>query len=214
MYTVSKNNFYEIEKNSTVYTPVEVSEFIFNILNNEITKDDLVLDPCVGQGSLLLPWKNNQYRTKGIDIVNQGFPNTIVRDFLQMKPNNFRIKPKLIIVNPPFNFNVGLKNAAVDLGFSSRPLMPEVFLKKIIDLFGKSVIIVLFTPYGLRLNVSKYSNRLEKFNNSDYPEISSIISLPKDVYENVAFHSEILIFNSKHTKPHYFIDFKKGDEEE
>jgi type I restriction enzyme M protein len=38
-----------------------------------------------------------------------------------------------------------------------------------------------------------------------YPEITSIVSLPKDVFENILFHSEVLIFNMPQLKGHYFV---------
>jgi type I restriction enzyme M protein len=97
--------------------------------------------------------------------------------------------------------------------FSSRPLIPEVFLNKTLELFGKKIPIVLFTPYNMRLNFvtkNSKSKRYKKFINNEYPEISSIISLPTDIYnhdplnEIVKFHSEILIFNINNIKPHYF----------
>jgi len=39
-----------------------------------------------------------------------------------------------------------------------------------------------------------------------YPAISSIVALPKDVYDGVLFHSEVLIFNVDGLNGHYFFD--------
>ena len=55
---------------------------------------------------------------------------------------------------------------------------------------------------GFRLNCSKKSKRRKKLIN-DYPPISSIISLPLDIFEGVKFHTEILCFNCPWLKPHY-----------
>jgi type I restriction enzyme M protein len=63
---------------------------------------------------------------------------------------------------------------------------------------------VLFAPIGFRMNLTLQSKRLEKFDNGIYPPIASLIALPKNIFEGVIFHSEILIFNIKGLKSHYF----------
>jgi type I restriction enzyme M protein len=63
----------------------------------------------------------------------------------------------------------------------------------------------MFTPYGFRLNQSQTSKRWQKFIDKEYPEITSIISLPKDVFEGILFHSEVLAFNMPALKGHYFL---------
>jgi hypothetical protein len=75
--------------------------------------------------------------------------------------------------------------------YGDRPLLPEVWLQKIIALYGKDIPIVLFAPYGMRLNQSLNSKRWQKFTNGEYPKISSIITLPKDIYSDVLFHRDI-----------------------
>ena len=85
-----------------------------------------------------------------------------------------------------------------------RPLLPEVWLSRIVELWGKEVPTILFAPYGMRLNQSAKSGRWQRFVNGTYPEIVSIVALPKDVYDNVLFHSEVLIFNIEGLKGHYF----------
>ena len=69
--------------------------------------------------------------------------------------------------------------------YGGRPLLPEVWLQKAIELFGTDIPIVLFTPYGLRLNQTQQSRRWSKFVDGTYPEICSIISLPKDVFDGI-----------------------------
>lgn len=210
MYNLRKNNFYKNEKNSTIFTPAGVSDFLRKILSQNIPSGGTVFDPCVGAGSLLLPWTND-YLTIGFDIENRGFPNTVIQDYLSLKKEQIDFTPDLVLINPPFNINEGLKNSARTMGFSGRPLIPELFLAKTIELFGKDTKIVLFSPYGLRLNVDKNSKRLNNFLDHTYPEISSIISLPKDIYKNsgVVFHSEILLFNISGVSPHYFYDERR-----
>lgn len=203
MYRVDRNNFFKNEKKSTIYTPSWVSQFLYDILSPRI-KDGCIFDPCVGEGSLLLPWKEKGFKVLGVDIEQTSFPELIHKNFLELSQKDLQKREiSLVIANPPFNLDFKTKSYVKEK-YGGRPLLPELWLKKIIELFGTDMPIVLFTPYGFRLNQSLHSKRLQKFVNQEYPEITSIISLPKDVFENVVFHSEILIFNVNNLKPHYF----------
>jgi type I restriction-modification system DNA methylase subunit len=205
MYRVDRNNFYSNEKKATVFTPEYVSEFLYNILSDHIKKTArTIIDPCVGQGSLLKPWKKNGYSVKGIDIEQQGFPNTIVKNYLELKKGDIKDKVSLVIMNPPFNIDIKTKKYIKE-NYGGRPLLPEVWFQKAIELWGEDVPIVMFTPYGFRLNQTEQSKRWLKFINREYPEITSIISLPKDVFPNVLFHSEVLVFNLPKLNGHYFV---------
>ena len=200
MYRIDRNNFHDNEKNATVYTPPAVSEFLYSLLHKK-TKG-IVIDPCVGAGSLLEPFERNGFKTLGIDIEDQGFPNTIEKNFLDVQRGDFET-PGLVIANPPFNIDGKTKEMAKSIA-GARPLLPEVWLKKIISVWGKSVPICLFAPYGLRLNQTCNSKRWKCFADGTYPAISSIVALPKDVYDDVMFHSEVLIFNRPDLNGHYF----------
>ena len=211
MYNVKRNNFLIREDRPTVvYTPAKVSEFLFDILNKEVCKESTIFDPCVGGGSLIAPWKNVGYSCRFFDITEQGFTGTEIFDYLLLTREDMDFTPDLVLINPPFNTTEELRRTTRGMGFGGRPLIPEVFLQKTLEIFGRNIKIALFTPYGFRLNVDQNSKRLCKSLDGIYPEISSIVSLPKDIYEkeNVKFHSEILLFNTKKTKPHYFIDFR------
>jgi hypothetical protein len=202
MYNVSRNNFYDDPKNSTVFTPSGVSQFIFDIIAEKIDKTRPVFDPCVGEGSLLHPFEDAGFQTVGLDIVDHGYKNTILDNFITFDAKQVS-NPSLVIVNPPFNIDLHTK-AIISEYYGGRPLLPEVWLQKIIALYGKDIPIVLFAPYGMRLNQSLSSKRWQKFTNGEYPKISSIIALPKDIYSDVLFHSEILIFYIPDLDPHYF----------
>ena len=208
MYRVDRNNFYDTQKTSTVYTPAAVSRFIFNRIHDKIDQDKVVFDPCVGAGSLLKPFQEAGFDTIGIDIVDQDFPGTRVMNYLELKKHE--IEPvSLVVMNPPFNLDEKTKGY-VKKHYEGRPLLPEVWLQKTIALFSKDVPIVLFTPYGLRLNQMLSSKRWKKFVSGEYPEICSIISLPKDVFDGILFHSEILLFNIRGLKGHYFYHYHNG----
>lgn len=205
MYRVDRNNFYENQKNATIFTPEYVSEFLYSILHAHISRQGIVLDPCVGKGSLLIPWKTNGYKTIGIDIEKQGFPHTIEKNYLELKKNDIPGTPSLVIMNPPFNID-GKTKAYIKDHYGGRPLLPEVWFSKAVELFGHETPIAMFTPYGFRLNQTAHSKRWKKFINNEYPEISSIVSLPKDVFDGILFHSEVLIFNVPQIKGHYFVE--------
>lgn len=206
MYRVDRNNFYKIEKKATVQTPDYVSRFLFHIVSPLISKDKgQILDSCVGEGSLLRPWREHGYKVVGVDIEDQGFKGTIVRNFLEMGPGEIRGKVSLVEMNPPFNLDQKTKEY-IKKHYGGRPLLPEVWLQKAIELFGRDMPIVLFTPYGFRLNQTDKSKRWMKFISGEYPEITGIVSLPKNVFKNVLFHSEVLFFNLPLKRCHYFVE--------
>ena len=205
MYRVDRNNFYTNEKKATIFTPAAVSEFLYDILHTHISKKGVVVDPCVGRGSLLRPWKRNGYKVMGIDIERQGFPGTIVRNYLEMQPEEIDVEVSLVIMNPPFNIDQKTKQYIKE-HYGGRPLLPEVWFSKAIQLFGRKTPIVMFTPYGFRLNQTEQSKRWQKFVRDEYPPITSIISLPKDVFDGILFHSEVLAFNLPKLKAHYFLN--------
>ena len=200
MYRIDRNNFHINTKENDIETPTDLSEFIYFIVSPIINnKDEYILDPCVGKGSLLNPFIQNGYKTIGIDNIDLGFKDTVIENYLDIN-ESFVLNPSLVICNPPFNVGKDTKKKHS----KGRPLIPELFLKKTIELFGKDIPMILFTPYGFRLNQKGGGKRREKFINGEYPPIKSIISLPLDIFKGITFHSEILIFNIDGLKPHYF----------
>jgi hypothetical protein len=79
MYNLQKNNYNKNPKNSNIQTPLEVSQFIYELLSpffyqeydydhpKAFQKSSLILDPCCGKGNLLEPWKKGNYPVVGID---------------------------------------------------------------------------------------------------------------------------------------------------
>ena len=211
MYRVDRNNFYKHQKKATIFTPAYVSDFLYSLAYKHIKKQGIILDPCVGKGSLLNPWIAGGYKVKGIDIEHQGFPKTIVKNYLEIKKGEIKDKVRLVIMNPPFNID-GKTKKYIKENYGGRPLLPEVWFQKAVELFEKDVPIIMFTPYGFRLNQTFQSKRWQKFINNEYPEITSIVSLPKDVFKGILFHSEVLIFNMPELKGHYFLQKPYGDQ--
>ena len=96
-------------------------------------------------------------------------------------------------MNPPFNVGYG------------RKLSVEVFMDKVLELVNNDIPIIMITPMGFRLNQKENSKRWRKIRDT-YPPITSIISLPLDIFEDTLFHCEIICFNCDKFKPHYFLD--------
>jgi len=161
-------------------TPLDLCLYLYNLLNVFDKENITILDPCCGDRRLT----NNFKHAKIINYeIKEG------NDFL--KETN-KIDCDLCIMNPPFNAGTG------------RKLSVEVFLNKVLELCGNNVKIIMITPMGFRLNIRKKSKRRIDFINNHYPDITSIISIPLDTFENTLFHCEILIFNIQDLKPHYF----------
>ena len=177
--SVKKNNYIKNPKRSDIETPPEVANFIASLFPNARS----VFDPCYGNKVLLNPFLKRGSRIDGCEI-KEGI------NFLTRKE---KIYADLIICNPPFNLGVGKK------------LGSETFLEKIIELNGQNgTAIVLFVPMGFRLNQRKKSKRW-RWLRDNCPPITSIVSLPLDIFEKVQFHNEILIFNAPKLKPHYLL---------
>jgi hypothetical protein len=94
---------------------------------------------------------------QGVDIKKQGFEETICQNYLLLR-KDLNLKVSLAIMNPPFNIDKSTVSY-IKKNYSGRPLLPEIWLKKTIELFGKNIPIVVFTPYGFRLNQSLTSKR-------------------------------------------------------
>lgn len=79
--------------------PIAVQKLLtkYAINGNEI------LEPCVGNGNIANAINNfytNKCNITGIDIVDRGYPNTIVQDYLTWETDK---KFDCIITNPPFS---------------------------------------------------------------------------------------------------------------
>ena len=96
MYRVDRNNFYQENKNASIQTPEWVSIFLFELLNSHVDKKGIIFDPCVGEGSLLKPWKEKGYQVQGIDIKEQGFENTKCHNYLTIKKRKIEKNSKYI----------------------------------------------------------------------------------------------------------------------
>ena len=73
------------------------------LLSNYTFNAATILEPCVGGGHIANAINNffaNQRVITGLDLIDRGYPNTIVQDFLTWKTDK---KFEGIITNPPFS---------------------------------------------------------------------------------------------------------------
>lgn len=236
--STSRNNYTENPKNSSIYTPEGVCQFLFDLIDPYIRKKKilskgysisqptsmnrvLVLDPAVGSGNLLKPFMNKiKYWTYGYDI-NHDFDLLIDKMALFLKMNFLASKIKynnidLVICNPPFNITEDIKKFLKKIK-KGKSLLVELFIDKIFELYGRTVPLVVICPMGVRLNQRIYDKnrtignrkgaRYRKIRD-EWPPITSIISLPLDIFPQVEFHCEILIFNMPELESHYCLPEK------
>lgn len=195
MGTINRKD-YKGSKDFNCYTPDVIANTIFRIIQESGMEIKNIVDPSIGNGDLVKPFKNNFIY--GIDINDIGKTNCNQFYNCDFEKFNENIQVDLVLSNPPFN------------GHPNRKLYPEVFLKKIIELWGKDIPIVMFVPSGFRLNQRIKSKRWKWLRNTI--EISSILTLPLDIFPGVQFHMEVLFFNIKNIKPHYFLDAIENDD--
>ena len=180
-YGFRRGDYGTAPRESIVYTPSGLCQFLHDIISPTYSIRT-ILDPCAGKGALTRPWT-------GAQVI--AFEISRGRDFLA---HDGTIPCDIVLCNPPFN-----KDNA-----DTREFLPEVFLRKIVDVVGPGARIVLFTPMGMRLNQHRRSRRWRWLRDQS-PRITSVVSLPLDVFEGVEFHSEILFFNMPKLQPHYFL---------
>ena len=202
--SVKKNNYFENPKKSDIYTPKWLSAWLCKLIMGSGVEIGAVLDPAIGLGSLTDPFQNyksrygDQIHITGVDIDEMS--RWYCREFYHTKFEDMEIwdgtPPDIIVVNPPFN------------SASGRKLYPEVFLKKIQDLFGNQIPVMMIVPMGFLLNQRLKSSRYRYLR--DNWEISSIVALPIDTFlkdddSPVLFHAEVVFFNFPNLKPYYFL---------
>ena len=161
----SRNAYYDNPKLSDIYTPSPISDFLYDLLAHRGYK--VILDPAIGNGSLTRPWRKSGRTILGCDIDGNAAASAdkpFDGSFIELSPEDIAQwpLPDLILLNPPFNRNGGrdkLNEKAKADARLQNGLLPELFLRHIIELFGKTVPIVLFCPMGMTLNQRRFSKR-------------------------------------------------------
>ncbi len=173
---------------SDIATPLPLVKFISDIVCSVIPTDRIntILDPCSGLDNRLTHYFPDA------NVIS--YEKKIGKDFFEAKKKDCD-EVDLVLVNQPFNNDVKHKKI----------FLPEEFLRKIIEVVPVDTPIVMIVPAGFRQNVRKRSKRLLFLSTL---EVSSIVSLPLDVFEDdgILFHTEVLFIGTGHfskLKSHY-----------
>tara|TARA_R100000963_G_scaffold30805_1_gene22120 strand:+ start:165 stop:749 length:585 start_codon:yes stop_codon:yes gene_type:complete len=170
------------KKRNDTPTPYFLCEFLHDIIIKHYNPK-IILDTSAGDKRLTYFFKDSK-------IINYEIKEGT--DFL--KETN-KIECDLCIMNPPFNIGTG------------RKLAVEVFMDHLLTLIDNTIPIIMICPMGFRLNQRIKSKRWIKMRD-EYPAITTIISLPLNVFDKTLYHSEVVCFNTNKMNPHYFIDDK------
>ena len=182
--TVKRNDYLKNTKNHSIYTALPVCKWLDEIIQPEIPKGAVVLDPACGTGNLTA-YLNNVI-VLNCDIEKYELDNFVQGDFLDWKKGDYE-GIDIVIINPPYNHS---DESRAKWGKTS--LLPEMFVDKCFELFGKKVKIVLFTPMGLLLNTRcKTKKQGSRYRNirDNWGQITSIVSLPLDCFHNPDFNT-------------------------
>lgn len=225
--STSRNKYHENRKNSTVYTPLPLCEWLFDIIRYDggIKKGN-IFDPCIGTGNLIYYFNTRldhitgepHYFTFGMDIVKDRFKDFRFGTHVFKKYNflkwggywhkNISLVKEgvdLIVMNPPFNVELdGETRAWLKENKKGKALLPELFIEHAFELFGYDTPLVCIAPMGLMYNQRMRSKRYRKFREWK-SQITSFIPLPLDIFEGVEFHCGIYIWNIPSMKPHYYV---------
>lgn len=88
-----------VENDFYATNPIAVEK----LLLKHYFKGNTMLEPCVGQGHIaktVYNFYNNNPKITALDIVDRGYPNTIVQNFLTWETDK---KFEMIISNPPYS---------------------------------------------------------------------------------------------------------------
>ncbi len=161
-------------------TPPGVCRFLHDIISAKY-KVTTILDPCAGKGNLTRPWK-------GCKVITH--EATKGRDFFSCPDH---IDCDLVLCNPPWSG-----------GGKSTKSPISIFLERILDVVPPKTPIVLIAHWSFRMDQDKKSSRW-RWLRDECPPITSIITLPHDIWSDAKVHSEILLFNLPKLRSHYFL---------
>ena len=179
MYNVAKKK--KLLARSDIPTPDTVCKFLYDIISPHYSPNK-ILDNSAGDGRLTKRFIDSE-------IISYEIKNG--SNFFE---EDKEIDCDMVLFNPPFNSGNGSK------------LIGHSFLEHTFKLIkDKNIPVIMFTPMGFRLNQMKISPRWRQLRD-EFPPITTIISLPLDIYDEVNFHSEIVCFNTNKLLPHYFLD--------
>lgn len=138
------------------------------MLLNEVEFDHRVWECAVGGGHLADVLKNHHYNVKCSDIVDRGYPDTDIINFLEYQPKIGR-NDRDIITNPPYKYATEFVEHALDISMES--VKVSMLLK--IQFLESKKRRKLFEKYPLQ-SVYVFSERIECAKNGDFTGGSAV----------------------------------------
>ena len=71
--TTVRNKYHSNIKNSSIYTPFQICDFLFDLLHpifNRKKSGKFIIDPSIGSGNLIKSFSEHDYKIIGYDINN------------------------------------------------------------------------------------------------------------------------------------------------
>jgi hypothetical protein len=167
-------------KPNTIHTPAGVCQFLYDLIS-PVYRVKAILDPSAGESALTKPWKKRK-------VIS--FEIAAGKDFFESPE---WIEADLVLCNPPFNDTSGANR-----------YLPLLFLQRIVQVVPAGTPIAFIAPLRMRIDQAARSERWHWLRDC-CPPITSVISLPYDVFPGVKVHAEILLFNMPKLRPHYFL---------
>ena len=123
--TGGKSNKQRIENDFYATNPKSVEALI---RTGVLGQPKNILECCVGAGHIANTLQNKYPNIKidGIDIINRGYPNTIVADFLNYE---FKEKYDWIVTNPPYKDVLNYVKKALDTADNVAMFLKLTFLE-------------------------------------------------------------------------------------
>jgi len=200
---VKRNDYHNNRKKNDVKTPTPLADFIAEKVTDALDLDFYrIVDVACGNGVLSRAFFNligkDSCDVTGIDN-NPYFDDFTYMmeyetdDFLRPGSEGLLFaEPDLVVCNPPFN-----------QGEKGKSFLPELYMDRIFSIWP-CVPLVLFAPMGMLLNQRMKSKRWKKLRDQE-EQITSILPLPLDVFEDVEFHSFVLFFNIRNIPPVWYL---------
>lgn len=139
----------------------------------EILLQHETFSPCVwecscGGGHITKVLENHGYKVKSSDIVNRGFKDTEIIDFLEVSKNDLCKVPMDIITNPPYKYAKEFVEKAIDISADGTKV---AMLLKLTFLEGKARR-QLFEKYPPK-RIYVFSSRIQCAKNGDFKNANS-----------------------------------------
>ena len=137
------------------------------LLSLEDFNGDGILDNSIGEGHLMKPFIDKGFNVKGIDIVDRGFPNTIIKNFIEDETAESTMNWD-IVFNPPYKYAEEFIRQSIKLAKDSRKICAFLRLQ---FLEGKKRR-KLFEEYPPK-TIYVSSSRISCVKNADFKEMKT-----------------------------------------